>query len=70
MNDRLYRQFANSLLSIAPDFPMDVDDIEMLVRTQGLESFISIADRYDEGISKIIDLLISQGKGGAPHGSG
>ena len=70
LNKRLYRQFADSLLSIAPDFPMDAGEIEMLIRTQGLKSFISIADRYDEGISEIMDLLIRPCKGGVLLGSG
>jgi hypothetical protein len=70
LNDRLYRQFAESLLSIAPGFPMNADDIEVLVREQGLDSFINIADRYDEGISEIIDLLIHPGNGGILHEPG
>ena len=70
MNDNIYMQFAESLLSIAPDFPMDAAEIEMFVRTKGLRSFTRIADCYDPGLSKVVGLLAALGKGGAPHGKG
>jgi len=70
LNDNTYKQFANSLLSLIPDFPMNANEIEMLVKNQGLDSFISIADEYDMGISELVDLLICPGKGGAQHESG
>ena len=70
MNERLYKQFADSLLSLVPSFPMDATEIEMLVRTQGLKSFISVADEYDMGITEVVELLLHLGKGGDPHGPG
>ena len=62
--------FADSLLSLVPNFPMDAGEIEMLVKDQGLETFIQIADDYDPGISEVVDLLLHPCTGGSPHGSG
>ena len=68
MNECLYKQFADTLLSLVPSFPMDATEIEMLVRTQGLKSFISIADEYDMGITEVVELMLHFGKGGEPLG--
>jgi len=70
LNDYIFKQFADYLLLLVPNFPMEATEIEMLVKNQGLESFIQIADGYDMGISEVVDLLLHSCKGGMPHGSG
>ena len=70
MNDYHYKQFADSLLSLVPDFPMDADEIVRHIKTKGVDSFIAVADGFDPGISEVAELLIQHGKGGAQHGKG
>ncbi len=58
MNDYVYTQFADSFLAMIPDFPMESAEIELIVRTKGLGSFLLIADDYIGGIAETAELLI------------
>jgi len=68
LNDYHYKQFADSLLSLVPDFPMDADEIVRHIKIKAFDSFIAVADGFDSEISEIAELLIQHGKGGTPHG--
>ena len=70
LNDSIHQQFADSLLSLIPDFPMDKNEIVQHFQSNGFSGVITIVDRFDPGISEIAELLIRLGRGGAPHGKG
>ena len=68
LKDCYYKQFAESLLSLAPGFPMDAAGIEKHIKNKGFDSFISITGSYDPGISEIVELMILHGGGGEAYG--
>jgi hypothetical protein len=40
MSVNIYRQFANSVKAIVPNFPMNDDEIQALLEEQGLAGFV------------------------------
>ena len=70
MNDSIHQRFADSLLSLAPDFPMDKNEIVQHFQTNGFVGVITIINGYDPGISELAELLIRSDRGGALHGKG
>lgn len=70
MNEYVYKKYAETLLTLAPGFPMDADGIAAHIETQGIDSFMAIADAHDPGISEIAKLLTTHGEGGIPNGEG
>ena len=61
-------QFADTLLYLAPGFPLDATGVVLLIKTKGFERFSIIANNYDPDLLESVDLLIKHSKGGKPHG--
>jgi hypothetical protein len=57
-------QFADNLLTLAPDFPMGVDEIQALISEKGLSCFISETGGDAAGLAEIAELLARLEKGG------
>ena len=70
MNDGIYKRFADALLSIEPDFPMDGIEIVRHFQTKESDSVITIIDDYDPELLEAAGLLKRLGRGGALHGKG
>ena len=70
MSDNLDIRFADSLISLAPGFPMDAAEMVDAVKTQGFDSIITVANNYDPGIIEAAELLLRLGKGGMQDGTG
>jgi len=68
INDYLYRKFADTLLYLAPGFPMDATGVVYHIKTKGFDSFCDIADVYDPGLTASAELLTRLGKGGKQYG--
>ena len=63
MNDYILIQFADTLLYLAPGFPLDAAGVVWLIKTKGIDSMTKIADNYDPELLESVDLLINLGKG-------
>ena len=70
MDDYVYKQFADALLSLLPDFPIEADEISSYIKTLGLEGFSDIADGYDNGLIETVELIIKSEKGGVVSNHG
>ena len=70
LNDSIHQQFADSLLSLAPDIPMDKNEIVQRFQSNGFSGVITIINGYDPEIFEVTELLTRLGRGGAPHGKG
>jgi len=68
LKDCYYKQFAQSLLTLAPGFPMDAAGIEKHIKNKGFDSFITTAGNYDPGITEIAELMIRHRKEGEANG--
>jgi len=68
LNNQIHKLFADALLLVVPDFPMGAAEIETMIKTQGFEGFLHIANSYDAEIAEVLDLL-RLGTGGVEHGS-
>lgn len=66
MIEDYYKQFAETLLYLSPRFPLDAEGVAYHIKTSGLESFVKLANGYDEGILESVELLMRLGKGGKP----
>ena len=64
MKNSVYREFADSLLSLTPDNPLNAEDIETTVKTKGLESFIRETSGQTSELIEIAELLICLKNGG------
>jgi len=69
MNGHTIKEFACSLTSLVPGFPMDAARIAEHIKTQGLDSIIAMAGNYDPGIFEAAELLMRHGERGL-HGEG
>jgi len=70
LNELTYKQFAEAFLSLVPDFPMDENEVEQYLKTQGLVAFAIFSSYYDMGLFEMMDLLSNLEKGGIQHGKG
>ena len=57
MNKDIYLQFADILLSLAPDLRMSKDDIQIQLETQGLELLIAKIGNPAAELAEIVELL-------------
>ena len=67
LNDSIYKKFADSLLSLVEDIPMNAEDIETVIKTYGLESFIRESSAQTSELIEIVELLIRTKNGGVQH---
>ena len=63
MNDTAIEKFADLLITLAPDVPMDSHKIKQKLRTQGLDALFDDCDSHFASLAETAELLISLEKG-------
>ena len=64
MDYTLYQKFADSMLSLVTDFPMNAEEIETAIKTQGLDRFIRNISGQAFELFEIAELLLIMENGG------
>ena len=65
MDDGVIRKFAEAMLYFEPDMPMSATEIELRIRTHGLEGFIQKAGCDAAELAETAELLARLSDGGA-----